>query len=86
MAKEVVLERGIAIRVACGVFSISESFYRYESKQYAQNDKIANWLIRIPGGSEFNRRGQFRRHLPRNYRYEDIGQAKNSKIDYEPPI
>ena len=42
MAKEAVLERGIAIRVACDVFSISESCYRYESKQNAQNEEIAN--------------------------------------------
>ena len=47
MAKEVVQQRGVAIRVACGVFSISQSCYRYESKQNAQNEEIANWLIRL---------------------------------------
>ena len=41
MAKEVVLERGLAIRLAYAVFSISESCYRYESKQNAQNEEIA---------------------------------------------
>ena len=47
MAKEVVQQRGVPIRLACGVFSISESCYRYESKQNAQNEEIANWLIRL---------------------------------------
>jgi putative transposase len=47
MAKEVVSQRGIAIRTACAVFSISESCYRYESKQNAENEEIANWLIRL---------------------------------------
>jgi putative transposase len=47
MAKEVVHQRGIAIRTACAVFSISESCYRYESKQNAENEEIANWLIRL---------------------------------------
>lgn len=47
MAKEVVQLRGIAIRLACDVFSISEFCYRYESKQNAQNEEIANWLMRL---------------------------------------
>jgi hypothetical protein len=47
MAKEVVQQRGLAIRLACAVFSISESCYRYESKQNAENDEIADWLIRL---------------------------------------
>lgn len=41
MAKEVVQQRGLAIRLACAVFSISESCYRYESRQNAQNEIIA---------------------------------------------
>ena len=45
MAKEVVQQRGLAIRVACAVFSISESCYRYEPKQAAENALIADWLI-----------------------------------------
>ena len=47
MAKEVVHQRGLAIRVACAVFSISESCYRYEPKQDAENALIADWLIRL---------------------------------------
>jgi putative transposase len=47
MAKEVVQQRGLAIRVACAVFSISESCYRYEPKQDAENALIAGWLMRL---------------------------------------
>jgi putative transposase len=42
-----VQRRGIAIRVPCAVFSISESRYRYECKQSAQNDVIVDRLIRL---------------------------------------
>ena len=47
MAKEVVEQRGVPIRVACAVFSISESCYRYESKQNAENAEIVDWLLRL---------------------------------------
>ena len=47
MAKEVVQQHGLAIWVACSVFSISESCYRYESSKNAENDVIADWLIRF---------------------------------------
>ena len=47
MAKEVVHQRGVAIRLACAVFSISESCYRYQSQLNAENEQIANWLIRL---------------------------------------
>jgi len=47
MAKEVVQQRRLTIRVACAVFSISESCYRYESKENAENDLIADWLMRL---------------------------------------
>ena len=40
-------QRVVAIRLACEVFSISESCYRYESKQNAENEEIAHWLIRL---------------------------------------
>ena len=42
MAKEVVQQRGVAIRLACAVFSISESCYRYQSQLNAKNKQIAN--------------------------------------------
>jgi putative transposase len=45
MAKEVVQQHRLSIRVACAVFSISKSCYRYESKQNAETDLIADWLM-----------------------------------------
>ena len=47
LAKEVVQQRSIAIRLACAVFSISESCYRYQSQLNAENEQIASWLIRL---------------------------------------
>ena len=47
MAKKVVAERGVCIRVACVAFSISESCYRYELKLDAENVEVATWLIRL---------------------------------------
>ena len=47
MAKEVVKARRASIRVACAIFSISESCYRYEAKLKAENEEIADWLLRL---------------------------------------
>jgi putative transposase len=47
MAKEVVQQRGVAIRLACTVFCISESCYRYQSQLNVENEQIANWLIHL---------------------------------------
>ena len=47
MAKEVVLQRNVSVRAACQALSISESCYRYEAKHQAENDEIADWLLRL---------------------------------------
>jgi putative transposase len=47
MAKRVVAERGISIRLACVIFSVSQTCYRYEAKKDAENEQIANWLLRL---------------------------------------
>jgi len=47
MAKYAVDHRNIPIRVACAAFVVSESCYRYASKQNAENEAIANWLMRL---------------------------------------
>ena len=47
MAKEVVAQRGISIRLACQVFTVSESCYRYEAKLNDENTRIADWLLRL---------------------------------------
>jgi len=47
MAKTVVQDRGVCIRLACEAFRISESCYRYERKLASENAEIADWLIRL---------------------------------------
>ena len=47
MAKRAVAERGIAVRRACRLFSISETCYRYRPKHQAENEQIADWLLRL---------------------------------------
>ena len=47
MAHKVVSEQGVCIRLACVAFRISESCYRYERKLDAENEEVANWLIKL---------------------------------------
>lgn len=36
-----------SIRLLCGVFSISETCYRYKAKLSDENTLIADWLLRL---------------------------------------
>ena len=47
MAKEVVAGKGISIRLACELFQVSETCYRYSAKRNAENEEIADWLLRL---------------------------------------
>ncbi len=47
MAVKAVEERGISIRMACEIFKVSETCYRYVGKQNQKNELIANWLLRL---------------------------------------
>ena len=47
MAKEAVVQSGISVRLACDVFTVSESCYRYEARRNAENARIADWLTRL---------------------------------------
>lgn len=47
MAKKVVKERQLSIRLACRAFGISESCYRYSKVLSSENQKIEDWLIRL---------------------------------------
>ena len=49
MAKRIVEQRGISIRLACICLSISESCDRYEAKLSDENALIADWLMRLTG-------------------------------------
>ena len=42
-----VQERSISVRLACEVFGISQTCYRYVGKHSAVNDEIADWLMRL---------------------------------------
>jgi len=47
MAQQAVSEFHISIKLACAIFSVSETCYRYAAKSNAENELIANWLIRL---------------------------------------
>ena len=47
MAKRAVEEGGLSIRVVCQAFQVSQSCYRYEAKTGAENQEIANWLLKL---------------------------------------
>lgn len=42
MAKSVVAARGVSIRLACDIFTVSETCYRYEPKLSEENTGIAD--------------------------------------------
>jgi len=47
MAQMAVAERGLSIRFACSCFGLSESGYRYKPKNNVENQRIADWLLRL---------------------------------------
>ena len=47
MAQQTVERRGTSIRLACLAFGISQTCYRYQAKQSAENVEIADHLIRL---------------------------------------
>ena len=47
MAKKAVERDGISIRLACVVFGISVTCYRYEARLSSENQQIADWLLRL---------------------------------------
>ena len=47
MAKEVVRQRGLSVGLACRIFAISQSCYRYETRGNAENEQIAEYLLRL---------------------------------------
>jgi len=47
MAKEAVSEKDIPIRMACAIFVVSETCYRYQPKHSSDNALIADLLLRL---------------------------------------
>ena len=41
------MERRISVRLACELFLVSETCYRYQARRCAENAQIADWLIRL---------------------------------------
>lgn len=47
MAQWAVQQKGFSIRRACADFQVSETCYRYERRLSAENEQIADWLVRL---------------------------------------
>jgi putative transposase len=47
MAEQDVKARGISVRLACQAFAVSPSCYRYEAKLSDENQRIADWLLKL---------------------------------------
>lgn len=47
MARWAVEHRGQSIRQACADFQVSETCYRYQAKLSDENQRIADWLVRL---------------------------------------
>jgi putative transposase len=47
MAQKAVQQYGVSIRLACLIFSVSQTCYRYKAKMDIENETIANWLLRL---------------------------------------
>jgi putative transposase len=47
MAKDAVACRGVSIRLACEAFGVSQTCYRYERQRNAENEQIADGLLRL---------------------------------------
>ena len=47
MAQKAVSQKQVSIRLACWMFGISETCYRYRAKLSSENAEIADWLIRL---------------------------------------
>lgn len=47
MARKGVAKHGLSIRMACVVYGISETCYRYQPKLSGENALVADWLLRL---------------------------------------
>lgn len=47
MAITTVATKGIPIRLACQLFTVSETCYRYDAKRDTENEAVADWLLRL---------------------------------------
>ncbi len=47
MAREAVRARDIPVRLTCEMFAVSQTCYRYGAKSNVENERIADWLVRL---------------------------------------
>lgn len=47
MARNLVERRGLSIRLACEIFGVSQTCYRYRARLSDENVLIADWLVRL---------------------------------------
>lgn len=47
LAQKAVQNHSIAITLACALFGLSQTCYRYQTKLRDENAKIADWLLRL---------------------------------------
>ena len=47
MALEAVTNQHVSIRLACETFGVSQTCYRYQATLCGENEKIADWLVRL---------------------------------------
>jgi putative transposase len=47
MAQALVINRAINIQLACSIFVVSETCYRYQAKLSGENRLIADWFVRL---------------------------------------
>lgn len=47
MAMRAVQERALTVRLACETFGVSQTCYRYQAKCSAENEAIADRLIKL---------------------------------------
>ena len=47
MAKKGVAKHGISVRLACVVYGISETCYRYQATLDEENALVADWLLKL---------------------------------------
>ena len=64
MAQWAVLERSATVKPACQAFGISQTCYRYKAKLDAENNLIADWLVRLTNSQHNWGVGLCFRYLP----------------------
>jgi len=82
MARTAVADRRISIRLACAMFDVSETCYRYQPKLSNENAVIADWLVRLTHNQRNWGLGLCYLHL-RNVEHQPWNHKRVSRINRE---